>query len=86
MTDIEIQSTVIAKARYNGTSWEVWVIDENNFIYKVVFDGTGEETNESIINSTYTELLNVTKNTPPEPYKEKLNENVVGVTPYDKRD
>ena len=84
MTDIEIQSTVIAKARYNGKSWEVWVLDENNFIYKVLFDGAGEETNESIINSTYNELLKVDKNIPQKPYTETLNEDIVGVTPYDK--
>jgi len=85
MTDIEIQSTVIVKARYNSKSWDVWVMDENNFIYKVTFTDTGEETNESIINSTYNELLNVTKNVPPIPYTENLNESVVGITPYDKR-
>lgn len=85
MTNIEIQSTIIVKAKFIGGLWYVSVIDENNYIYTVNFSGEGTEDDLFISNSTYTALLEVKKIVPPPPFKEKVNESVLGTTPTERR-
>lgn len=81
MTKTEIQSTIIAKAKFSNGFWSISVIDENNYIYSVTFAGNGDEDDSFISNNTYNGLLDIEKFKTPPPIIENVNETVLGTTP-----
>lgn len=84
MTDRDIQLTKIVKAKFKIDTWLVVVIDENNFLYDVRFNGNGEETDSVLLENTYNALLGVDKKEVITLPVDKTRDTVVGSTPITK--
>jgi hypothetical protein len=81
MIDRDIQLTKIVKAKFEIDTWLVVVIDENDFIYDVRFQGTGEETDGQILENTYNVLLGVDKKTLITLPVDITRDTIIGITP-----
>jgi hypothetical protein len=77
LTAQEIEKTKVLRATFEDNKWVVIVTDEDNMVYRVSFDGTESDTNETILSNVHNELLNVDKIVPvfiPQPIvREDLN-------------
>jgi hypothetical protein len=77
LTAQEIEKTKVLRATFEDNKWVVIVTDEDNMVYRVSFDGTESDTNETILSNLHNELLNVDKIVPvfiPQPIvREDLN-------------
>ena len=70
LTAQEIEKLKVIRATFENNKWIVLVSDDNNFIYRVMFDGLETDDNETIITKTKSGLLGVDKIEPtvlPEP-------------------
>lgn len=84
MTDRDIQLIKVVKAKFEIDTWVIIVIDENDLLYDVRFQGTGEESDSELLENTYNMLLNVDKKKIILPPSDKTRDTVVGLTPTTK--
>jgi len=61
LTAEEIENLQVIRATFDNGKWVVLVSDENNFIYRAMFDGLEGDDNSTIITKTKVELLEVDK-------------------------
>jgi hypothetical protein len=77
LTTQDIEKTKVIRATFEDSKWVILVSDENNYIYRVEFEGSESDDNETLLSKTHIELLEIEKYEPvviPEPIvREDLN-------------
>ena len=77
LTTQDIEKTKVIRATFEDSKWVILVSDESDYIYRVEFEGSESDDNETLLFKTHVELLLVDKYEPvviPEPIiREDLN-------------
>jgi phosphomannomutase len=61
LTTSEIESTTIVRATLENGNWVILVSDGTGYIYRVSFEGSGDDLDATILASTHTALAGVEK-------------------------
>jgi hypothetical protein len=77
LTAEEISNSKVVRATFENTKWVILVSDDNDFIYRIEFDGTESDDNSILLSKTHEALLDIDKYEPvviPQPIiREDLN-------------
>lgn len=61
LTIQEIEATKVIRATFENSKWVILVSDENNYIYRVEFEGCESDDNITLLTKTNTALLEIDK-------------------------
>jgi hypothetical protein len=77
LTTQDIEKTKVIRATFEDSKWVILVSDESDYIYRVEFEGSESDDNETLLFKTHVELSLVDKYEPvviPQPIiREDLN-------------
>jgi hypothetical protein len=77
LTAEEISNSKVVRATFENTKWVILVSDDNDFIYRIEFDGAESDDNSILLSKTHEALLGIDKYEPvviPQPIiREDLN-------------
>jgi len=77
----DIESSKIIRATFEEGNWVIIVSDNNNLMYRVIFEGSESDDNSILLSKTHSALLELDKHEPtviPEPI---VREDLSGLNP-----
>ncbi len=81
LTNEEIANSKIIRATFENGKWIILVCDENDFIYRVTFEGAESDENSTLLTKTNEALLEVDKHEPVIVTQSIIREDLNGLNP-----
>lgn len=81
LTIKEIDNTKVIRATFELDKWVILVSDENNYVYRVEFDGNESDDNSILLSKTHEALLEIEKFEPVVMPQPVIREDLTGLNP-----